>query len=46
METTSNNKNSFRTSTINYPQNLDNIKQAYYTKMQALTQKLEDEKNR
>jgi len=30
----------------NLPQNLDNIKQAYYSKMQALTQKLEDEKNR
>lgn len=28
------------------PQNLDTIKQAYYSKMQALTQKLEDEKNR
>jgi hypothetical protein len=40
------NRNSVRTSTINYPQNLDNIKQAYYSKMQALTQKLEDEKNR
>lgn len=30
----------------NLPQNLENIKQAYYSKMQALTQKLEDEKNR
>ena len=28
----------------NLPSNLENIKQAYYSKMQALTQKLENEK--
>ena len=28
----------------NLPQNLDNIKQVYYSKMQALTAKLENEK--